>query len=1465
MVTYGRWLFLKRAITMFLIFLITLSISMTIVQIPSAGASDWAGWHTIDTIYYNPAQEDAYNDYLETAATELETYLEQMSGNSWSIVTSSPPASPAIYLIVNPDEAILQGLKSESYRLVINNSGITITGKTALAVRHGAYDILDRLGVRWFFKGSAWTYVPDSLSNLTSLDITSEPDFFWRGVRTNSTVGQSDTWTWNQRNRVGGDAYYYGGHSYATILTDAGYSHDEATYNAHPDWFLPTDGYQSYPWQLNPEDNDIIQFSIDYALDSLDNAPSKHSCYGDSIPNGAASITPNDGPGYDPPYSTDLAWTNAVFSLSNEVAKSIKATYPTAYIATPCYAGYSEIPTITLEPNILVHVTTGYNYSDYTIVQRIEGIRAQGGTPGIRDFVDIFQWYYDAPGSTNNKVLVRIPLWQALGAESYEGEAMDNWGGRGHIYYALSRLLWNSSLDLDDIYNDFYTKAFGAAAATMKEFYENRGTEENSLAYSIQLLDQAETEAAGDDDVLARIRQLECYTYYVWKFLYVDIDNLTNGELETFYTFINKIRDWYLVTYSRVEESVHNELTERGYTSSQVAALQDFNPPTNVEIATRMAEMVAEFGGNEYATSEVIDPLALNLTTLNDTTTPKQSSIKNQNLNILVPTTSINETITVRVKGDNVHIQFYDSSPMLIDTFESDEPITDWYNVNFTALAPGMYVIHASRFGSYMEVDVPNRAASILAAPGIEVLDLTRDSSLMTDMACFWDAYTGYFYVPSRTNNFTLKYAPWTTQTISGTLTDPNNTTYDFSCVGGGLEYGEGGDELEISSPVAGLWKIEIDIAPTPSAGRGGYFGFEGIPPLVWHDPEFLLVQATGPAAPPVLHAIGDKEGTEGQLLRFTILGTDPNGDHLTYSASNLPPWATFNPATRTFSGTPNQPGTYSNVHFQVSDGSQIDSEDITITISAASDPPVSPPSEGDDGGGSGGGGDSDGSGGGDEDSSGTSSVTSLGGIIEANGLILEDIIATDIDSKVELWIYKDTLAKNKYGQALNSLTITPEEESPSPNQGSAIIGQPYKIAPDGATFEGSVILVFRYSVSEIPADVPLSNLYIALWDPDTMTWIDLGGTVDTEARTVSIPINHLSTYTLMIHNRPASISVTNFTLTPNEVDPGEVVTASIDINNQGDLVGTYEANLVLDNVVIQNRIIALNGGSSETIVFTIVAGTVGEHQISLGGKIANFIVKKSQTPAAFAISELKINPTSINSGDKVNISVLIKNTGDLSGTYPITLSVDDVAVETREVTLDGGGNMTLNFSFSTETAGEHTVNIGDLQGVFEVKSTLSPPVPELPNLVLNSFSTTPDYDEITNTLVSVRIEYQMNQSWLFEPDARLMMTVLYNNELLEQIPLFTLENLIDDGKTGELNYIPSAGWMAGEYTFWVELYNGENVLQATLSHSLVVTPKAVAKVVSWWTLGAVIGIATILIMVLLAVIVYHRRDMLRS
>jgi hypothetical protein len=301
----------------------------------------------------------------------------------------------------------------------------------------------------------------------------------------------------------------------------------------------------------------------------------------------------------------------------------------------------------------------------------------------------------------------------------------------------------------------------------------------------------------------------------------------------------------------------------------------------------------------------------------------------------------------------------------------------------------------------------------------------------------------------------------------------------------------------------------------------------------------------------------------------------------------------------------------------------------------------------------------------------------------------------------------------------------------------------------------------------------------------------------------------------------------------------------------------------------VQTRVVTLNGGSSETIVFTVTSDTVGEHKASLGNMVATFIVKKPLSPAAFTVSELNINPLLAESGKNVDASVIVKNTGDLAGTYRTILSIDDVAVETKEVALDGGSSLAVSFSFTPDAVGQHKVSIGGLLAPFEVKS----PTPLLPppaatrvsKLELTSFNTAPGYDKTTNTLVYVRIAFQMNQTWKSFAGARLMMTVFHNNQLLEQVPLFTLSELQADGQTGELSYVPPTGWETGEYAFRAELYDGDSLVQDTPLRKLTVAPASTTTVVSWKILGIIIGGALAVGTIIVTLVLYYRRDMLRD
>lgn len=84
----------------------------------------------------------------------------------------------------------------------------------------------------------------------------------------------------------------------------------------------------------------------------------------------------------------------------------------------------------------------------------------------------------------------------------------------------------------------------------------------------------------------------------------------------------------------------------------------------------------------------------------------------------------------------------------------------------------------------------------------------------------------------------------------------------------------------------------------------------------------------------PVLSEIGNKTVDEADNLSFTVTASDPDGDTLSFSATDLPSGASFSEETQEVSWTPSygQEDTY-DVTFTVSDGGLSDSETITITV----------------------------------------------------------------------------------------------------------------------------------------------------------------------------------------------------------------------------------------------------------------------------------------------------------------------------------------------------------------------------------------------------------------------------------------------------------------------------------------------------------------------------------------------------
>jgi hypothetical protein len=102
-------------------------------------------------------------------------------------------------------------------------------------------------------------------------------------------------------------------------------------------------------------------------------------------------------------------------------------------------------------------------------------------------------------------------------------------------------------------------------------------------------------------------------------------------------------------------------------------------------------------------------------------------------------------------------------------------------------------------------------------------------------------------------------------------------------------------------------------------------------------------------------------------------------------------------------------------------------------------------------------------------------------------------------------------------------------------------------------------------------------------------------------------------------------------------------------------------------------------------------------------------------TPAIFTTSALTISPAEVDIGQEVTISVVVANIGDASGSYEVTLKIDEAVVATKEVTVAGGASQTVTFTMVEDIAGTYSVSADGSTGTFVVKAAVAPPPPPPP------------------------------------------------------------------------------------------------------------------------------------------------------
>ena len=163
-------------------------------------------------------------------------------------------------------------------------------------------------------------------------------------------------------------------------------------------------------------------------------------------------------------------------------------------------------------------------------------------------------------------------------------------------------------------------------------------------------------------------------------------------------------------------------------------------------------------------------------------------------------------------------------------------------------------------------------------------------------------------------------------------------------------------------------------------------------------------------------------------------------------------------------------------------------------------------------------------------------------------------------------------------------------------------------------------------------------------------------------------------------------------------VTPGEEVTFSVGVSNNGEATGAHNLTIYVNNEPRGSEMVILEPGKSKSLSFRLSFTQEGQYEVKVGDKTFTITVSTA-LPARFEVSNLNISPSSLKVGQASTISVNVKNTGGESGSYEVVLKVNGEVVESKMVTLDPNQSTDVSFTFSPESDGTYNIDISGLTG----------------------------------------------------------------------------------------------------------------------------------------------------------------------
>jgi hypothetical protein len=426
---------------------------------------------------------DYEHERQRASFVDLARYLGRMAGTEIEIVEAVRPGDERTPIYIGAAAEAVFGPVGISYfdrfgfRVVADERGVGLYGESAFGTSYAIYELLHRLGCRWFMPSEMGEVVPDmptiaiaevddklapATAHRTMQGRVADPDFVRRNRMSNSPLVRI-------RSNHGLERYYI--------------TAEQREQNA--EWRLHIDG-EPQGNRLRWTRQDVADAIADAIIRRLDRqyASSMTLSPGDSV----VPTEDTEERKHDPeprvwePAANRWSVTDRLYMLANRVAERVGEQYPDVKFGLLAYVNFSMPPAREpVHPNVIPviapidfnrhHPMTWENHpNEKWLLELVQGWAEK------TDRISYYAYGMNlaeitAPNPFITKWGTDIPILLDNNVVYWEPEFMGGWESMLPGYYLAIRLTFDPTEDPDAILDDLWTRFYGAAAEPMGQYW----------------------------------------------------------------------------------------------------------------------------------------------------------------------------------------------------------------------------------------------------------------------------------------------------------------------------------------------------------------------------------------------------------------------------------------------------------------------------------------------------------------------------------------------------------------------------------------------------------------------------------------------------------------------------------------------------------------------------------------------------------------------------------------------------------------------------------------------------------------------------------------------------------------------------------------------------------------------------------------------------------------------------------